>query len=131
MQHDDETLEMPSNDASNSSGSALSRRLLEVFARPPTEEELQVARQQIAEEARRPRQPLPTGGVIWVAPRQQPPTTSLQPQESIQELSRRLGLNMAPSDHPSYQEGPLVILGAPPQEPQTEPLPPSAEPPTP
>jgi hypothetical protein len=47
----------------------------------------------------------------------------MQPQPNIQELLRRLGVPMVPSDHPVYQEGPLVILGAP-QPPQAE-LPPS------
>ena len=52
----------------------------------------------------------------------------MQPQPNIQELLNRLGVPMAGSDHPVYQEGPMVVLGAPLEESQAEqPLPPSED----
>jgi hypothetical protein len=61
---------VPSNNESSNSGSALSRRLLAVFAQPPTEADLEAARQRLAEA---PKLPHPTGGVIWVEPRRKAP----------------------------------------------------------
>jgi len=65
---------VPSNDASKYLDSALSRALYEALTRPITEEELAAARRQLAEEAKQPKGPQPTGSVISVTPRMDPPT---------------------------------------------------------
>lgn len=60
---------MPSNEQSNSSGSALFRGLLEALTRPITEEDRIEARKFLEEERLRPQVAPPTGGVIAVFPR--------------------------------------------------------------
>ena len=36
--------------------------------------------------------------------------TEVEYQETLREISKRLGLKMLPEDHPIYQEPPTIIL---------------------